>query len=189
MIALVSSHSLSSSLLSSVRRSTQENSRVCHGARSLGRSIGFANAFKTATGGLGARHRESISISSLLASYPHANECLFEVFLQGLLISVRPRASCLPARCRYLLRSRLQADDAYEPENMTRMWREVYNLVSTAARVTGLEHVVLNKKCVLTVKGQPHFIFSRGLPSMSSNCMYVRTCCLLYTSPSPRDRG
>mmetsp|Transcript_20355 Transcript_20355/g.77926 ORF Transcript_20355/g.77926 Transcript_20355/m.77926 type:complete len:540 (+) Transcript_20355:75-1694(+) len=78
-----------------------------------------------------------------------------------------------PESATYMLRSRLQAEDAFEEENITDMWRTVYGLVATAATVCGLEDVILNAECVRTVGGEKHFVFSNGLPSMASNVMFL----------------
>ena len=78
-----------------------------------------------------------------------------------------------PERISYLLRSRLQADDAFEDAKLTQMWRDVFSIVEQGAKATGLDRVILTPKSVRKVDGENHFIFSRGLPSMSSNCLYL----------------
>lgn len=78
-----------------------------------------------------------------------------------------------PECATYILRSRLQAEDAFEDDNILDMWRTVYGIVSTAAKAAGMEDVILNDRCIRTVGGEKHFVFSNGLPSMSSNIMFL----------------
>eukprot|EP01104_Vermistella_antarctica_P008018 TRINITY_DN1992_c0_g1_i3.p1 TRINITY_DN1992_c0_g1~~TRINITY_DN1992_c0_g1_i3.p1 ORF type:complete len:422 (-),score=47.25 TRINITY_DN1992_c0_g1_i3:891-2156(-) len=78
-----------------------------------------------------------------------------------------------PERATYTLRRMLQKDNPYSDENITQMWRQVYGLVETVAQATGLEDIILNDECVRTVQDEKHFVFTNGLPSMSSNTMFL----------------
>ena len=73
----------------------------------------------------------------------------------------------------YLLRSRLQEEDANEDDKLVDMWRDVFKVVQTGACVSGLENAMLNPNCVLTVEGEKHFVFVKGLPSVASNTVLL----------------
>jgi hypothetical protein len=78
-----------------------------------------------------------------------------------------------PELATYMLRHRLQYDDAEEEANVRRMWRDVYKIVETAAAVTGMAAIVLNPGVVKQIEGDKHFIFSKCLLSVASNTLLL----------------
>eukprot|EP01103_Thecamoeba_quadrilineata_P000210 TRINITY_DN10171_c0_g1_i1.p1 TRINITY_DN10171_c0_g1~~TRINITY_DN10171_c0_g1_i1.p1 ORF type:complete len:543 (+),score=25.55 TRINITY_DN10171_c0_g1_i1:50-1678(+) len=78
-----------------------------------------------------------------------------------------------PERAGYLLRSRLQEENAFDEDKLIEMWSETYNTVKKAAMSCNMENIVLNPQCIVQVEGLPHFVFSKGLPSMASNIIYL----------------
>eukprot|EP00658_Telonema_sp_P-2_P025334 TRINITY_DN20200_c0_g1_i1.p1 TRINITY_DN20200_c0_g1~~TRINITY_DN20200_c0_g1_i1.p1 ORF type:complete len:569 (+),score=121.87 TRINITY_DN20200_c0_g1_i1:196-1902(+) len=78
-----------------------------------------------------------------------------------------------PELATYMLRSRLQQDDADSQEKVTKLWADVHRVVATAAEATGMSEVVMNESVVKTIQGSEHFVFSKGLPSVASNTVLL----------------
>ena len=78
-----------------------------------------------------------------------------------------------PEYATYSLRYTLQADDALEESQVQSMWRNVFGILSTVASHCGVSPLVINPNTVRFVEGEPVILFNSGVPSMSSNALYL----------------
>lgn len=79
----------------------------------------------------------------------------------------------LPEYATYTLRRELQSEDAFTRENIVQMWRKTHKIVSTVAEHCSVTDFVLNSHTLRFVDGEPSFAFAHGLPSLSSNVLYL----------------
>ena len=80
-----------------------------------------------------------------------------------------------PEAATFVLRHTLNACPGGIPtqDELDAMWARVFDLVKTGATVAGLEEILLNDNTVSLVQGKEHFVFSNGLPAMSSNVLLL----------------
>ncbi|KNC49060.1 uncharacterized protein AMSG_05019 [Thecamonas trahens ATCC 50062] len=80
-----------------------------------------------------------------------------------------------PEAATYVLRHALNQTAAAElgQAQLDAMWARVHGLVATGAAAAGLSDLLLNPDTVVEIDGLPHFVFSNGLPAMSSNVVFL----------------
>ncbi|KAJ9457527.1 hypothetical protein DIPPA_15813 [Diplonema papillatum] len=60
-----------------------------------------------------------------------------------------------------------------DEEAAKRMWRRTAEQCTKVSTLCGMAEKTLNSKCIRTIDGEPHVLFNRGLPPLSSNLMFL----------------
>lgn len=78
-----------------------------------------------------------------------------------------------PEYATYTLRRTLQSDDALCDTQVVTLWRRVHDILATVASHCHVTPLVMNSHTVRFFDGEPVILFNNGVPSMSSNSLYL----------------
>ncbi len=78
-----------------------------------------------------------------------------------------------PEYATYTLRRTLQGDDALCHTHAVALWRQVHDILATVASHCHVTPLVINPHTVRFFDGEPVILFNNGVPSMSSNSLYL----------------